>query len=74
MLKLYVWEGVLTDYTPGIAFALAPDVKTARRLILKAYDTGYDGAIVGGADFRKELAERPRVYRTPVGHFQHGGG
>ncbi len=33
-LKLYVWEGVLTDYTSGIAFALAESEEEARNLLL----------------------------------------
>ena len=39
-LKLYVWEGVLTDYTDGIAFALAHDVREAKRLLI---EQGVDG-------------------------------
>ena len=32
-LKLYVWTNVLTDYTSGVAFALATSTDQARRLI-----------------------------------------
>lgn len=28
-LRLYIWHGVLNDYTPGIAFAIARTRKTA---------------------------------------------
>jgi len=28
-MKLFIWEGVLTDYTDGMAVALAPDLETA---------------------------------------------
>lgn len=34
-LKLYVWEGVLTDYTDGIMFALAENEDEAKELIRK---------------------------------------
>lgn len=34
-LKLFLWEGVLTDYTSGMMGALAPDVETARKLLLE---------------------------------------
>ena len=37
-MKLFVWEGVLTDYTSGIAFALAESVDEARKLILEKYE------------------------------------
>jgi len=32
-LKLFVWCGFCPDYTEGLAFALAPDVAEAQRLI-----------------------------------------
>lgn len=28
-MKLFVWEGVLCDYTCGVVVALAPDLETA---------------------------------------------
>lgn len=36
-LKLYVWEDVLEDWTPGIMFALAKDANAARELISPGY-------------------------------------
>jgi hypothetical protein len=37
--KLYVWEGVLTDYTDGIIFALAETAEQARESVaLAEYD------------------------------------
>ena len=41
-LKLFVWEDVLCDYTCGVAFALAPDVETARRMCADDY-AGWPG-------------------------------
>jgi hypothetical protein len=35
-LKLYVWDGVLTDYTSGMIVAMAYDIDHARRLVCKA--------------------------------------
>jgi hypothetical protein len=32
-LKLFVWTGVLTDWTPGIIFTLAETVEEARKVI-----------------------------------------
>ena len=37
---LFVWENVLSDYTSGMAFAVAPDYETALKLINKK--RGYD--------------------------------
>ena len=34
--KLFVWDGVLTDYTDGIMFALAEAADDARRAIREA--------------------------------------
>ncbi len=34
-LRLYVWHGVLTDYTSGVMFALASSPAAARKAILK---------------------------------------
>jgi len=36
-LKLYVWDNVLTDYTDGVAFALAYDVEEAVRVCIEYY-------------------------------------
>lgn len=33
-MKLYVWYGVLTDYTSGVIFAMASSEDAARRKIL----------------------------------------
>ena len=64
-LKLYVWEGVLCDYTCGIMFALAHDAEEARGIILKedAWSTARDG-----------LANEPKVYDSPKGFAVWGGG
>lgn len=35
MIQLYVWTGVFTDYTDGIAFALAESIEEAQNLILE---------------------------------------
>jgi hypothetical protein len=37
-MKLYVWDDVLEDYTPGIMFALATSVEEARAMLLKSCD------------------------------------
>lgn len=36
-LKLFVWTGFSPDWTPGLAFAIAPDETTARKLVIKSH-------------------------------------
>jgi len=62
-LKLFVWEGVLTDWTDGIMFALAENVEQAREEILKK-----------GSVIDVDLAKEPDVYETPIGFAVWGGG
>lgn len=63
-MKLFVWEDVLYDYTPGVMFALAEDVEQARKLILA--HTPYV--------IEEDLAKEPAVYDTPYGLAVWGGG
>jgi hypothetical protein len=64
-LALYIWENVLRDYTPGIAFALAPSEEEARRAIQKdLYENCW-----------KEIDGPPtRVVTETEGFHLHGGG
>ncbi len=62
-LKLYVWQGVLTDYTDGIMFALAESQEHARELISKKMGRRTD-----------ELDQDPEVFDSPAGFFLEGGG
>lgn len=67
-LKLYVWEGVLTDYSEGLVFALAESAKEAREMVRKSHG---DGVV-------KELDKKPDVYsplrREKMCIVMHGGG
>ena len=63
-MKLFVWEDVLTDYTAGVMFALAPDVETARKMLLETCD--YLPA--------DDLAKEPKVYLEPFALAVWGGG
>lgn len=60
MLKLYVWQNVLRDYTAGMAVALAHDADEARRLIL---------AEIGHDFFADEFASDPIEVDTPAAFF-----
>lgn len=63
-LRLYVWEGVLFDYTDGIMFAYATSVEHARSLILEQCDW------VPSAD----LMTQPREIIAPEAVVLWGGG
>lgn len=40
VMKLWVWEDVLRDYTAGLAVAVAPDLETALSVLCE--QAGYD--------------------------------
>jgi len=63
-LKLYVWEDVLEDYTPGIMFALATSVDEARILLLGKCPYLPD----------RELRIEPRCVEKPEAFIVWGGG
>jgi len=63
-LKLYVWEDVLEDYTPGIMFALATSVDEARILLLRKCSFLPD----------RELRIAPRCVEKPEAFIVWGGG
>ncbi len=74
-MKLYVWEGVLTDWTDGVGwinmFALAESSDEAREVIKKkAVDVfGFDCE-----DIAQELKGEPREVSQSEGFFMFGGG
>ena len=70
-MRLYVWEGVFTDYTTsGIMLALASSVDKARDLIaLKEFNKIYDEAKIHG-DW---LSTEPKVYDSPIAFTLSGG-
>jgi hypothetical protein len=64
-LKLFVWKGVLCDYTSGVMFALAHDVEEARKVIQECNPNIHNFG---------ELIEEPEVYEKPYGYALWGGG
>lgn len=59
-MKLYVWEGVLTDWYSGMIVALAPDLRTAKAAARKAYGHPSDY-------LEQDLKSRPQVIRITDG-------
>jgi hypothetical protein len=63
-LKLFVWEDVLNDYTPGLVCVLANDLEEALNLIEEKYDW-----------YRKEVGGHPyKVITSPEAFAVYGGG
>lgn len=63
-LRLYVWEGVLQDYTPGMAVALATSPAHARQLFRKKMDGGLPS----------DLQLKPLTVTKPAAFYVYGGG
>lgn len=64
-LRLFVWEGVLNDYSAGIMFALAHDEDEARRLVREA--SANSPSVVDDSE------KKPDVYDAPRGFYLYGG-
>jgi hypothetical protein len=71
--KLFVWECVYSDYTDGIAFALAETVEEARKLIVgeewynECIKWNKNDDIFSDSYTVHEVTEK-------VGYMRHGGG
>lgn len=80
-MNLYVWHGVLTDYTDGVMFALAESEEQARQLIWDGYAMNRGGDLLPWPVPKglrnclyRELMKNPCVYDKPVGFDVWGGG
>ncbi len=67
-LKLFIWRGVLIDYTPGIAFAMAHTADEAREKIIETAKK--DGVADWVTD---DIKAEPEVHATPFGVYVFGG-
>lgn len=63
-MKLYVWEGVLSDYTSGMMIAYADSVEEARELLLK--ECFYIP--------KNDLNQEPLVVENKAAFYVWGGG
>ena len=66
-LKLFVWYNIRSDYTPGIAFALAYTVEEARQQIKKKSN------VWEWRTYEHELMFKPNIYTKPFGFWMSGG-
>ena len=63
--KLFVWEDVLCDYTSGMAFAIAPDLETALKILNEK----------AGFDLNLPISKLTILSLTkPEGFYVWGGG
>jgi hypothetical protein len=70
-MKLFVWNDVLTDYTSGIAFALAENVDEARKLILEKYEK--EQSYISDM-LVSDLNAEPLIIENKEGFYIWGGG
>jgi hypothetical protein len=67
-MKLFVWEGAFGDYYPGLAVALARDVREARLAVARKYAGQGKGRGDSSFDYAmREVADRPDVIRLDEG-------
>jgi len=71
-MKLYVWQGVLYDYSAGMIVTLAPDMETALALARES-DQGDTAAAEMGRT-APEVTEVGWVAAKPKLWLVHGGG
>jgi len=82
-MKLFVWrgEGILTDYTNGIMFAIAKDVHEARKMIYDQAKNDVENDIVSRQFFEDNLSPEmldglsrdPEIFERG-GFYLMGGG
>jgi len=72
LMKLFVWQDVLCDYTAGMIVALAPDMETALAL---ARDSQYSETAAGDMGKTKpEVTDLGWVNSKPKLWLVYGGG
>jgi len=72
-MKLFVWYGILTDYTDGIGFAMANDYEEAIRLCAKGI-SGDDSGIHFERYVKILRENKCTIYEEPFGTGIYGGG
>ena len=70
-LKLFIWKDVLTDYTSGIAFALAENVEEARKIIFAKFEEEEQYL---SDTLKADLSDEPEIVDTKDGFYVWGGG
>ena len=71
-MKVYIWEEALSDYYPGLAVAVAPNLRAAKKAVRTAYGVKSDY-------LEQDLKQPPKVITItddmpPVAWTVSGGG
>jgi hypothetical protein len=67
MLKMFVWDDVLRDWTPGLIAVLANDIEEARALVRDVYGNATE-------EYMTEILNvEPDVYEEPTVVYVAGG-
>lgn len=76
-LKLYVWRGVLCDYSCGLAFAIAYTKLQALKIVLKD-EYPKKGDVYTSWAYKELTSIEPDIYPldkiSPMGEYVSGGG
>jgi hypothetical protein len=72
-LKLFVWEGVLTDWTSGMAFAIARTKEEAANLAIKGLRNDEMFCEYSLAELLESPCSEFKLNK-PIGAHVHGGG
>jgi hypothetical protein len=77
MMKLFVWEDVLCDYSCGMIICIAEDIETARDAWYAEFEKWMKMPII--TQYKMEVASEPIIYDLnipcdPICHFVTGGG
>ena len=70
-LKLFIWKDVLTDYTSGIAFALAENAEEARKIIFAKFEKEEQYL---SDTLKADLSDEPEMVDSKDGFYVWGGG
>jgi len=67
-LKLFVWDGVLEDWTTGMAFALAENATEAKKMLIEKGmpECHWDGIKLDGI--------KPSIRTSRCAFYSYGGG
>lgn len=66
-LKLFVWTGVLANYSDGIMFAMAHTLEEAQEVLERERDR------MGYGDIREIYEKSPEIVNSPKGFIIWGG-
>lgn len=79
-MNLYVWEGILADYTAGLAFAIANSKEEAIDVLVQNNIEKYHNPCNYNAEImRRELSQNPpKIYNLtllsePIAFYVEGG-